>query len=180
MQIGHGFSRYPEDPQPYPYMSELPSRTVDTTRPTGENLRAALILDRYTRSLTIKSATIKAGQILGIQPAYLKDMSFYDCIHDNSLIHAEECLDNAKSNDSIVHLEFCSRDDVQDDMEARQDFQAADPARLWNLGNRQPIPPLELEAIVFSTSDGLLVVLQRKLAIITSPVGKRELRAKNI
>lgn len=154
MQIGHGFSGYPEDPQPY--MSELPSWTVDTTRPTGENLRAAL-----TRSLTIKSATIKAGQILGIQPAYLKDMSFYDCIHDNSLIHAEECLDNAKSNDSIVYLEICSRDegDVQDDMEARQDFQAADPARLWNLGNRQPIPPLELEAIVFSTSDGLLVVL---------------------
>lgn len=114
----------------------LSSRLGPFKRLIGENLRAALILDRFTRSLTIISATNKAGQILRIQPALLKDMSFYDCIHDNSLIHAEECLENAKSNDSIVYLQFCSRDgdDVQDDMEARQGFRRRTQQRFGILG----------------------------------------------
>jgi hypothetical protein len=116
------------------------------------------------------------------------DKSFYDYIHDDSLTHAENCLENAKSNDSIVYLEFCLRDpqkerklgdleedDVQEEMQGRQGFQAADPITLRNRGKRQQIPPLKLEAIVFSTSDGLLMVLQRKLAARASPFREREL-----
>ncbi|KAL7940075.1 hypothetical protein V8C42DRAFT_302455 [Trichoderma barbatum] len=76
-QISHIFSRYPKDPQPHP--SKLPFWAVHI-HPIEENLRAALILDRFTRSLTILSASNKAGQILASQLEHLKDKSFYNYI----------------------------------------------------------------------------------------------------
>lgn len=166
-------------------MLKFPSQTPDT-HPIGERLRAALILDRFTRSLIITFATNTAGQILGTQPEHLKDKSIYDYIHNNSLTHAEGRFEEAKTNDSIEFFQFCLKDprkgqdlgdldedDVQNEMLAQRPFQAADPTTPRNRGNRHPIPPLELEAIVFSTSDGLLVVLQHKLAVGVPPLEER-------
>lgn len=179
-QISHIFSGYSEDPQYH--ISKLPSWTVHI-HSIVDNPRAALILDRFTRSLTILSATNKAGQILESQLEHLKDKSFYNYIHDESLAHAEECLEKVKCDDSIVYFEFLLRNPHekynvgdpdenidQEEMQVPQGFQAADSTTLRNRGNKQPIYPLEVEVMVFSTSDGLLVVLQRKPAARVSPL----------
>lgn len=179
-QISHIFSGYSEDPQYH--ISKLPSWTVHI-HSIVDNPRAALILGRFTRSLTILSATNKAGQILESQLEHLKDKSFYNYIHDESLAHAEECLEKVKCDDSIVYFEFLLRNPHekynvgdpdenidQEEMQVPQGFQAADSTTLRNRGNKQPIYPLEVEVMVFSTSDGLLVVLQRKPAARVSPL----------
>lgn len=77
--------------------------------------RAALFLNRYTRTLTIMYATDGLADILGIEGDQLRGRSFYYCIEENCLQDAVRCLENAKANDSIAYLRFWYRDPRQDD-----------------------------------------------------------------
>jgi hypothetical protein len=72
--------------------------------------RAALILNRFTRNLSIMFATNAVSTILGLQPGDIKDKSFYDCIQENCLQDAIRCLESAKANESIAYLRFWFRD----------------------------------------------------------------------
>jgi len=72
--------------------------------------RAALILNRFTRTLTVMYATNAVSSILGIKPEQFKDKSFYECIQENCLMEAIRCLESAKANDSIAYLRFWYRD----------------------------------------------------------------------
>ena len=72
--------------------------------------RAALILNRFTRTLTVMYATNAVSSILGVTPDQLKDKSFYECIQENCLPEAIRCLESAKANDSIAYLRFVYRD----------------------------------------------------------------------
>ena len=185
--------------------------------------RAALILNRFTRSLTIMFATNAITQILGVSPDDIKDKSFYDCIQRNCLNEAARCLESAKANDSIAYLRFWRKDprsfddlentadedddgeeggnehdeisnserldggatlDAMDVDEAKTEdvayshggtvpsFNAAEerPARsrasrsttdARTSQRREPTGPVELEAVVSCTSDGLVVVLRK-------------------
>lgn len=77
--------------------------------------RAALFLNRFTRTLTVMYATGGIEQIIGISSEAMKGRSFYYCIQENCLEDAVRCLESAKGNDSIAYLRFFFRDPRQDD-----------------------------------------------------------------
>jgi hypothetical protein len=91
--------------------------------------RAALILNRFTRTLSVMYATDAVSDILGVTPDQIHDKSFYECIQENCLPEAIRCLESAKSNDSIAYLRFWYRnphtDDEFDD-EMREASQSSD------------------------------------------------------
>ncbi len=80
------------------------------TPPVEQELRTALILNRFTRNLTIMYATDAVAQILGVRPDELLEKPFYECIQQNCLDEAERCLESAKANESIAYLRFWYKD----------------------------------------------------------------------
>lgn len=76
--------------------------------------RAALFLNRFTRTSSIMFATDSVSSILGISAQQLTGKSFYYCIAENCLKDAVQCLESAKANDSIAYLRFWYRDPMQD------------------------------------------------------------------
>lgn len=105
-----------------------------------------MFVNRFTRTATIMYATTGVSEILGVQPTDLISQSFYYCIQEECLRDAIRCLEGAKENDSIAYLRFWFRNPLQN---------AA-----------MSIPPIELEAVVSCTSDGLVVILRRARAPI--------------
>lgn len=87
--------------------------------------RAALILNRFTRTLSIMFATNAVESILGVTPDELQDRSFYECIQENCLPEALRCLESAKSNDSIAYLRFWYRDPRADDEALEENMREA-------------------------------------------------------
>jgi hypothetical protein len=80
--------------------------------------RAALFLNRFTRTLTVMYATSGIEHIIGIPGEAMKGRSFYYCIQENCLEDAVRCLESAKGNDSIAYLRFWFRDPRQDDRQS--------------------------------------------------------------
>lgn len=78
--------------------------------PMEREPRAALILNRFTRNLTIMYATDAVAQILGVRSDELLEKPFYECIQPNCLDEAERCLESAKANESIAYLRFWYKD----------------------------------------------------------------------
>lgn len=76
--------------------------------------RAALFLNRFTRTSTVMYATNGVVDILGLQPNQLAGKSFYYCIEENCLPDAVKAIESAKANDSIAYLRFWFRDPTQD------------------------------------------------------------------
>ena len=107
--------------------------------------RAAMFVNRFTRTATIMYATNGVSEILGMHPNALISQSFYYCIQEECLRDAIRCLEGAKANDSIAYLRFWFRNP---------------------LPNAQTERPIELEAVVSCTSDGLVVILRRARAPI--------------
>ncbi|KAI0460249.1 hypothetical protein F5B21DRAFT_138865 [Xylaria acuta] len=101
------FSSSPRDPR-YHMLEHLSPKF--RMQPTEREPRAALILNRFTRTLTIMFATNAVASILGVGPDELQGKSLYECIAENCWGDAIKCLENAKANDSIAYLRFWSRD----------------------------------------------------------------------
>ena len=85
------------------------------TRTLTHEPRAALFLNRFSRTLTIMYATNGLADIVGIPAQELSGRSFYYCIQENCLQEAVKCLESAKANDSIAYLRFWFRDPRLDD-----------------------------------------------------------------
>ncbi|KAJ9131176.1 Potassium voltage-dependent transporter [Pleurostoma richardsiae] len=116
-QIRRIFSCSPRDPR-YHMLEHLSPRFK--MPPMEREPRAALILNRFTRNLTVMFATNAVSSILGLTPAQIKHKSFYRCIQENCLADALKCLEGAKANDSIAYLRFWSRD-PRDEIELDED-----------------------------------------------------------
>ena len=95
-------------------LSHLSSKFAAPSPSQDHEPRAALFLNRYTRTLTIMYATNGLSSLLGMTGEEMKGKSFYYCIQENCLQDAIRCLENAKSNDSIAYLRFWFRDPRQD------------------------------------------------------------------
>lgn len=106
-QIRRIFSSSPRDPR-YHMLEHLSPKFK--MPPVEREPRAALILNRFTRNLTIMFATNAVASVLGLSPEQVKDKSFYRCIQERCLPDALNCLESAKANDSIAYLRFWSRD----------------------------------------------------------------------
>ncbi|KAE8447749.1 hypothetical protein EG329_010143 [Mollisiaceae sp. DMI_Dod_QoI] len=103
------FTSSPRDPR-YHMLEHLSSKFRTPPQPSLLEPRAALILNRFTRTLTVMYATDAVQAILGVTPDQLKDKSFYECMQENCLPEAIRCLESAKANDSIAYLRFWHRD----------------------------------------------------------------------
>lgn len=108
------FSSSPKDPR-YHMLSHLSSKFTLGPQEQTHEPRAALFLNRFTRTLTVMYATNGIEQIIGISGEVMKGRSFYYCIQENCLEDAVRCLETAKGNDSIAYLRFFFRDPRQDD-----------------------------------------------------------------
>lgn len=106
-QIRRIFSCSPRDPR-YHMLEHLSPKF--RMSPMEREPRAALILNRFTRTLSIMFATEAIGSILGVPAELVQHKSFYECIQESSLDDAFNCLESAKANDSIAYLRFWSRD----------------------------------------------------------------------
>ncbi|GAB7351939.1 hypothetical protein MBLNU459_g2475t1 [Dothideomycetes sp. NU459] len=108
------FSSSPKDPR-YHMLSHISDKFTQISRPTRHEPRAALFLNRFTRTLTIMYATSALEEVIGIPAEQMRGRSFYYCISENCLEDAIKCLENAKGNDSIAYLRFWFRDPRIDD-----------------------------------------------------------------
>ncbi|KAF2113464.1 hypothetical protein BDV96DRAFT_125977 [Lophiotrema nucula] len=108
------FASSPKDPR-YHMLSHLSSKFSLGPEEQSHEPRAALFLNRFTRTLTIMYATSGIEQIVGIPNESMKGQSFYFCIQENCLGDAMRVLENAKGNDSIAYLRFFFRNPLVDD-----------------------------------------------------------------
>lgn len=106
-------------------LTHLSKRFSQTEQQRTHEPRAALFLNRFTRTLTIMYATAGVEKILGISGEDMKGKSFYYCIQENCLDEAVRCLESAKANDSIAYLRFWFRDPRIDDPPSQTDADLA-------------------------------------------------------
>ncbi|KAI9761098.1 MAG: hypothetical protein M4579_001250 [Chaenotheca gracillima] len=106
------FSSSPRDPR-YHMLSHLSSKFTTGQGPMSHEPRAALFLNRFTRTLAIMYSTSALSTVLGVTADEAKGKSFYECIQENCLPEAIRCLESAKANDSIAYLRFWFRDPRQ-------------------------------------------------------------------
>ncbi|KAI8957636.1 hypothetical protein F5Y11DRAFT_360660 [Daldinia sp. FL1419] len=111
-QIRRIFSSSPRDPR-YHMLEHLSPKFK--MQPMEREPRAALILNRFTITLSVMFATNAVSSILGVRPDQIKDKSFYECIEENCIADAMKCLESAKANDSIAYLRFWYRDPRRDE-----------------------------------------------------------------
>lgn len=110
------FSSSPKDPR-YHMLSYISHKFSQKIKPQPHEPRAALFLNRFTRTLTIVYATNGLADLLGISADELCGKSFYYCIQENCLKDAVKCLESAKANDSIAYLRFWFRDPRQEEIQ---------------------------------------------------------------
>jgi len=96
-------------------LSHLSAKFKQPSKPSAHEPRAALFLNRFTRTLTIMYATSGLQEVIGVPAEAMRGRSFYYCIAENCLQDAVKCLENAKGNDSIAYLRFWFRDPRLDD-----------------------------------------------------------------
>ncbi|KAK4548383.1 hypothetical protein LTR36_010254 [Oleoguttula mirabilis] len=108
------FSSSPRDPR-YHMLSHISAKFKQPIKTQTHEPRAALFLNRFTRTLSIMYATSGLEEVIGIPAETMRGRSFYYCIAENCLQDAIKCLENAKGNDSIAYLRFWFRDPRIDD-----------------------------------------------------------------
>lgn len=96
-------------------LSHISSKFSQPVKPKEHEPRAALFLNRFTRTLTIMYATSALEEVIGVPASVMRGRSFYYCIAENCLQDSINCLENAKGNDSIAYLRFWFRDPRSDD-----------------------------------------------------------------
>lgn len=119
------FSSSPRDPR-YHMLQYISSKFTQRVQPNLHEPRAALFLNRFSRTLTIMYATNGLSDLLGIDNTQLLGKSFYYCIQENCLREGVKCLESAKANDSIAYLRFWFRDPRQDELRADGDERMSD------------------------------------------------------
>jgi hypothetical protein len=93
--------------------------SVKFTQPSKAQLhepRAALLLNCFTRTLSIMYATDGIEDVIGVPASVMYGRSFNHCIAENCLPDAVKCLESAKSKDSIACLRFWFRDSCTEDL----------------------------------------------------------------
>jgi hypothetical protein len=94
-------------------LSHLSAKFRNAPSDSFHEPRAALILNRFTRTLTIMYATTALSSVIGLPSEAVVGKSFYECIQENCLQDAIQCLERAKANDSIAYMRFWYRDPRQ-------------------------------------------------------------------
>ncbi len=136
--------------------------------------RAAFILNRFTRSLSILYATHAARSVLNLDPEDAVGLSFWECIDPDCLEGAVDAVERAKQNDSIAYMRFIWKDprgisrsqrdptDTPPELSRGISGSGSSNSDADSLNdNNVNCEPREVEAVVSVTSDGIIVVLRR-------------------
>ena len=142
--------------------------------------RAAIILNRFTRTLAIMYATHALDEILGLTAEEAVGKSFFECIDPDCLQDAVDVLERAKENDSIAYMRFRWRDPRQPrprsagggggamvggGSESETGSSPSGAATGSQSGEARQVAEgeesVQVEAVVSCTSDGLVVILRR-------------------
>ncbi len=91
-------------------LEHISTRFNAPAEPSRRERRAALILNRFTRTLAVLYATESLADLLGVTPEELDGKSFYEMIDRGCHADAIRVLESAKANDSIAYLRFWYRD----------------------------------------------------------------------
>lgn len=91
-------------------LEHLSAKFRTAPQPTIREPRAALILNRFSRTLSIMYSTNAISDIIGVTANEVTGKSFYECIAEDCLPDAIRSLESAKANDSIAYLRFRYRD----------------------------------------------------------------------
>ena len=144
--------------------------------------RAAFLLNRFSETLPILYATHAAQFVLACDPEEAVGRSFYEFIDEGYLLGAINAIERAKENDSIAYLRllwkrhnpWMSEEESYEDMEEAVDDEDGDtefedededeqmqPRQQHRNQYQQLNDQLEVECLVSSSSDGLVVVVRR-------------------
>ncbi|KAK2765149.1 hypothetical protein FQN54_008848 [Arachnomyces sp. PD_36] len=121
------FSSSPRDPR-YHMLSYISSKFSQLPKTISHEPRAALFLNRFTRTSSIMFATNGVAAILGVTPQQLVSKSFYYCIDERCLRDAVRCIETAKANDSIAYLRFWYRNPLLGDGDSDVEMMDSDSA----------------------------------------------------
>jgi hypothetical protein len=80
--------------------------------------RAAVFLNRFSRTLPVLYATTGISHVLGISVDEIKGRSFYQCVAETCLGEAVTCLETVKSTKRTEYLRFWFRDPRGGDLPA--------------------------------------------------------------
>ena len=119
------FSSSPKDPR-YHMLTYISSKFTTPPSALSHEPRAALFVNRFTRTSTIIYATNGVADILGLEADQLLGKSFYSCIAETCLQDAVRCVESAKANDSIAYLRFWFRDPTRLERRASDDSSRSD------------------------------------------------------
>lgn len=122
------FSSSPRDPR-YHMLSYISSKFSQLPKTLSHEPRAALFLNRFTRTSSIMFATNGVASVLGVTPQQLVSKSFYYCIDERCLRDAVRCIETAKADESIAYLRFWYRNPLLGDGDSdvqMMDSQSAD------------------------------------------------------
>ncbi|PWW74006.1 hypothetical protein C7212DRAFT_31147, partial [Tuber magnatum] len=181
--IRRAFSSSPADPR-FHMLTHL-SEKFKAPPPGAHELRAALILNRFTRTSSILYASSALNDLLGVELDNSVGISFYECIQRGCLEGAIQAIEQAKENDSIAYLRFIWRNPREDpdgrdptygsssDGAAHIRLPAGGEPSCLNSAPGPSVrpsvqPALVMEAVVSCTSDGLVVVLRKACPTIPS------------
>jgi len=134
--------------------------------------RAAFLLNRFSEKLPILYTTHAAEFVLSCNPEESVGLSFYEFIDEGYLLGAMNAIERAKENDSIAYLRLLwkkpspwetdeSDEHMEDDEDEDEDIEDdsdeyVDPLQHVPHGEDR----LEVECLVSSSSDGLIVVVR--------------------
>lgn len=121
-------------------LTHLSTKFATPQPPGSHEPRSAIILNRFTRTLTIMYATNALANILGITPGEAVGRSFYEFVQENCLQDSVDALERAKANDSIAYLRFRWRDPRQHRRGIRSRQRSRNPAYESNHPGPQEVP----------------------------------------
>lgn len=110
--IRRAFSSSPADPR-FHMLTHL-SEKFKAPPPGSHEPRAALILNRFTKTCSILYASSALNDLLGVELDNSVGISFYQCIQRECLEEAIQAIEHAKENDSIAYLRFIWRNPGED------------------------------------------------------------------
>lgn len=146
----------------YEMIAHLSAKFTSIVPAKGREPRAALILNRFTKKLTILYATHALTELVGLGPPGAVGTSFLDCIDPDCVDGAVDAIDRAKQNDSVAYMRFRWRHPHErstSGMSVDTSSPESERPDVFNTG-KYHTGPTDVEAVVSCTSDGIIIVLR--------------------
>ncbi|ORY83682.1 hypothetical protein BCR37DRAFT_378647 [Protomyces lactucae-debilis] len=182
--IRQAFSASVGDPR-YEMLVHLSERFTSIASNRRKEPRAAFILNRFTKNLTILYATYALDELVGLRPDQVVGESLLSCVQADCLDGVLEAIDLAKTNDSVAYMRFAWKSPHAGSSEHSPERMLSANYSPAGNGNghtngqngtgssEEPGTPsdvggsmfddgtVDVEAVISCTSDGIILVLRR-------------------